>query len=222
MSEMHDLVAPYALDALDQDERDKFEDHLEECASCRAELTSLTESAADLAESVAVTPPARLKTAVLDAISDETNATVLSLRPKRGAGWLAAAVAAAVAIVFIGLWATTNSRLEGANQIAAVYEATDTVIVDVVTANGPARFAYSVRLETGVFSGGELSDLSQADVYQLWLIGAEGPMPAGTLASGEPDVLIEGIVPGLTLAMTVERAPGVDAPTTQPLFATDL
>ncbi|MGH3650589.1 MAG: anti-sigma factor [Acidimicrobiia bacterium] len=222
MAEMHDLVAPYALDALDPDEAIRFEAHLETCESCRGELTRLTEGAADLAESVVEAPPARVKVAVLDAISDERTATVTSLRPRRNVPWLVAGAAAAVALVFFGLWMTTISRLDDANRVAAVYEASDATVVEVDTANGPARFVYSPSLERGVFNGGALADLSESDVYQLWLIGSNGPVSAGTLMSGETNVLVETTEPGLTLAMTIEPSPGVDAPTTEPLFAAEL
>lgn len=222
MTEMHDLIAPYALDALDADEAIRFEAHLETCGSCRAELARLTDDVADLAESVAVVPPARVKESVLEEIGDRTDATVTPLQPKRSIGWLVAGAAAAMALVFFGLWMTTNSRLEEANQVAAVYEASDATILEVDTANGPARFVYSPSLERGVFNGGELTRLSESDVYQLWLIGEEGPEPAGTFMSGQADVLVEATEPGLTLAMTIEPSPGVDAPTTEPLFAAEL
>ena len=36
--DLHDLAAPYALDALDDDDRRAFEAHLRECEQCRTEL----------------------------------------------------------------------------------------------------------------------------------------------------------------------------------------
>lgn len=221
MTEIHDLVAPFALDALDTDEAIRFEAHLETCESCQVELARLTEAAADLAESVAVAPPGRVKEAVIEAVENQ-DATVTPLKPRRSFPWLVAGAAAAVALVFLGLWMTTNSRLEEANQIAAVYEASDATILEVETAYGPARFVYSPSLERGVFNGRQLDEVPESDVYQLWLIDADGPESAGTLVSGDPDVLIEAIVPGVTLAMTVEPSPGVGAPTTEPLFAAEL
>ena len=54
-SELHELSAAYSLDALDPRERDLFERHLSECERCRAEVASLTQTAAALAYAA---PPA--------------------------------------------------------------------------------------------------------------------------------------------------------------------
>jgi anti-sigma factor RsiW len=48
-SDIHDLVAPYALGALDGAERTRFEEHLAACPTCRAELPGLRGAAAALA-----------------------------------------------------------------------------------------------------------------------------------------------------------------------------
>lgn len=222
MTDLHDLVAPYVLDALSPNELASFEAHLETCPGCQTELDELREGAVTLAESVAVEPPAHVKAAVMEGIESEGVATVTRLPTRRSASWLLAGAAAAVAIVFFGLWMGANSRLDDANQIAAVYQAPDAVIVQVETDNGPARFVYSPSLEAGVFNGSALTELGDEDVYQLWLIDPDGPDPAGTLLAGDADVLVTAAEPGLTLAMTVEPSPGADSPTTEPLFATEL
>lgn len=46
MDEVHSLVAPYALDALDGPEEHEFERHLALCERCRDELAALREAAA--------------------------------------------------------------------------------------------------------------------------------------------------------------------------------
>ena len=45
MSDIHALSGAYAVDALDDIERARFERHLAECADCRAEVASLREAA---------------------------------------------------------------------------------------------------------------------------------------------------------------------------------
>ncbi len=47
--EEHELVAAYALNALDADERAEFERHLRSCDARRDELASLSAAAAALA-----------------------------------------------------------------------------------------------------------------------------------------------------------------------------
>ena len=222
MTDIHDLVAPYSLDALDPDELLQFEAHLDTCERCRHELVELREGAADIGESVSVGPPRRVKRAVMEAI-EKPSATVIELESKRSAIWLAAtAVAAVIALVFAGLWAVSNNQLQQADLVAAVYEAPDATSVEIETSSGPARFTYSPSLQRGVFNGGQLSEVSEEELYQLWLIGDGGPVSAGTLEAGDRDVVVESVEPGLVLAMTIEASPGVDAPTSDPLFATDL
>ena len=57
MSDIHALSGAYAISALDDIERAQFERHLAKCAECRAEVESLREASAMLAETTAVEPP---------------------------------------------------------------------------------------------------------------------------------------------------------------------
>jgi anti-sigma factor RsiW len=65
MSDIHALSGAYAIDALDDIERAQFERHLAECAECRAEVDSLREASAMLAETTALEPPADLRSRLL-------------------------------------------------------------------------------------------------------------------------------------------------------------
>ena len=58
MSDIHALSGAYAVDALDDIERAQFERHLAECPACTAEVSSLREAAALLAETTAAAPSA--------------------------------------------------------------------------------------------------------------------------------------------------------------------
>ncbi len=62
---LHSLAAPYALDALERDERARFERHLEKCARCAAEVRALSEDAVRLAWSTAVPAPPAMRDRVL-------------------------------------------------------------------------------------------------------------------------------------------------------------
>ncbi|MET9134714.1 anti-sigma factor [Streptomyces antibioticus] len=64
----HSLAAPYALDALDADERRRFEKHLRSCDRCAAEVRELAEDAVRLAWSQAAPPPAAMRERVLAAV----------------------------------------------------------------------------------------------------------------------------------------------------------
>ncbi|WP_200303635.1 anti-sigma factor [Streptomyces adelaidensis] len=66
--DLHSLAAPYALDALEPDERSRFEKHLERCDRCPAEVRALSEDAVRLAWSTAAQAPAALRDRVFAAV----------------------------------------------------------------------------------------------------------------------------------------------------------
>ena len=66
--DLHSLAAPYALDALEPDERRRFEKHLKGCARCAAEVRELSEDAVRLAWSTAAPAPAAMRDRVLAAV----------------------------------------------------------------------------------------------------------------------------------------------------------
>ncbi|MFF3502812.1 anti-sigma factor domain-containing protein [Streptomyces sp. NPDC003247] len=66
--DLHSLAAPYALDALDPDERRRFDKHLTRCDRCAADVRALSEDAVRLAWSTAAPPPAALRDRVLAAV----------------------------------------------------------------------------------------------------------------------------------------------------------
>ncbi|CAN7597375.1 anti-sigma factor [Terrabacter sp. LjRoot27] len=77
MSEdIHALSGAYAVDALDEVERARFERHLAGCTACQAEVESLVAAASELSVLTEVAPPASLRAKVLAEI-----ATVRPLPP---------------------------------------------------------------------------------------------------------------------------------------------
>ncbi|WP_084040448.1 anti-sigma factor [Demequina sp. NBRC 110053] len=65
---VHSLAAAYAVDALETADRDAFERHLPACDDCRAELEAFGAATAAMADAQATTPPAALRTEVLERI----------------------------------------------------------------------------------------------------------------------------------------------------------
>ena len=109
MSDIHALSGAYAVDALDDDERTEFEQHLAVCAECRAEVASFRETAALIAETQAETPPpSRCATGVLAGITPgpaaapETHRTPADDAAHRGHGSTVAAPAPARAVPAAG------------------------------------------------------------------------------------------------------------------------
>ncbi|WP_329132793.1 anti-sigma factor [Streptomyces sp. NBC_00670] len=67
-ADLHSLAAPYALDALEPDERRRFERHLRRCGRCAAEVRALSEDAVRLAWSTSAPAPPALRDRVLAAV----------------------------------------------------------------------------------------------------------------------------------------------------------
>lgn len=68
-SEIHLLVGPYAIDALDSIERARFERHLPTCEVCRDEAAELLATAAKLGEAEFVPAPRAMRGAVMARIA---------------------------------------------------------------------------------------------------------------------------------------------------------
>ena len=67
--DLHHLSGAYAVDALDEAERESFEQHLAECADCRAEVAELSATAHQLSSMSEATPPPALRAAVLHRVT---------------------------------------------------------------------------------------------------------------------------------------------------------
>ena len=67
MSEdLHMLVGLYVVDALDDDERARFEAHLAECDACANEVVEFRATAGRLSTLMAENPPPALRSAIMD------------------------------------------------------------------------------------------------------------------------------------------------------------
>ena len=85
---VHDQLAAYALDALEDHERDEFEAHLTECDECQAELAGFRETAGMLAYAgEGPAPPQALRERILEQARQERPAqSVVVLRPNGRCG----------------------------------------------------------------------------------------------------------------------------------------
>ena len=215
----HSLVAPYALHALDDEEARAFEEHLAACERCREELAGLREAAAGMAYGAAgPTPPPELRERILTQARSE-RPSVASL-PARRRNWTAplaaaAAIAAAVAIA-VGAWAATRP---GENAFAHVLSQPGARVVSMgghgalaVAPDGQAAIALNVP------------PAPQGKTYEAWVIRNGDAQRAGQFGGkdGTTVLKIERAAPaGSVVAVTLERAGGVDRPTRQPLAATE-
>jgi anti-sigma-K factor RskA len=215
--EVHALTAAYALDALDEVEERRYEAHLRGCASCRTELTDLTETASSLAYAIELpAPPAALRGRILEQARSERS-NVVPFPRRRALPYVTSAVAAAAAVVAVavGLWAASlSNRLDEERELlrdpdARVVSLTGAEGRLVVTPSGRAALVLDVR------------PAPRGRTYEAWVITGETPVRAGLFdGRDENDFLeLEERVPrGATVAVTIERAGGVDAPTQTPFI----
>jgi anti-sigma-K factor RskA len=215
----HSLVAPYALHALDDEEGREFEQHLATCERCREELAGLREAAAGLARGAAgPAPPPELKARILaQARGERRNVAFLPARRRSWTAPLAAAAAiAASAAIGLGVYAATRP---GESPLAHVLSQPGARLVPMgnsgavaVAPNGEAAIALDVP------------PAPAGKTYEAWVIRNGTPERAALFGGrdGASVVRIERKAePGSVIAVTLERAGGVERPTQKPLAATE-
>ncbi|MFE9751434.1 anti-sigma factor domain-containing protein [Saccharothrix saharensis] len=232
--DVHTLIGAYVLDAVSDAERRLFEEHLADCPDCARETAELLETTALLAGETAVEPPAHLRDQVLAAVA-ATRQLPPGTRVAGRSPWLrrtaalAAAAGIAVAVV-LGVQAVdTNRRLERDlqaltqvedrnRQVAELLAAPDARLVrGDVTGGGTGTVVASTAKGQVLFLGHGLATLPEDRAYQLWLIGPDGPRPAGLLApsgGAETPVLAGGFTGREAVGLTVEPRGGSPRPTT--------
>jgi anti-sigma factor RsiW len=215
--DLHELSAAYALDALTDDERARFERHLDDCPRCRDELRSLRNTAAALGFAVeGPAPPEALRGSILAAARAE-RPNVVPLRPRRQpALYVAAAVAVAAtaAAVVLGIWAASlHDSL--ASERAAVRLLGDPHARHVSTtgASGTLVVAPSGKAALAV----ALPAPPKGKTYEAWVI--DNGVHRDRLFDGGTTTLQHRLSRGAVVKVTLERSGGVDAPTTQPLLS---
>jgi anti-sigma-K factor RskA len=219
---VHELTAAYALDALDAEDEREYEEHLAHCPECREELAALQEAAVALAYATdSPPPPPALRERILEQARSERS-NVVPLRPRRyllAATTAAAAVAAAVA-VGVGLWAASLSdSLDEQEQIVAILG--DQSAREIPVTGGTGELVVTDDGDA-VLSVAGLDRPPEGKTYETWVIEGAAPLPAGLFEPDEESdavtLLGRRVQPGATVAVTLEKDGGVDAPTTEPLL----
>ena len=230
-TDIHALSGAYSVDALDEDERAAFEQHLSGCPSCQEEVDDLREAATTLAELTAVEPPAALRARVLADIG-----TVRPLPPvvqritdapsRRRRRWATPLAVAAALVVIAGaggvVWHPwTSSAPQVSTAVAQVQHAPDAHRFTTQGPDGATVTVYrSVSLDEAVVVAHGLGAAPDGKVYQLWLQDDAGAMhPAGFLHAGSSSTAtLSGAAAAATgVVITVEPAGGSPAPTSDPV-----
>ncbi len=242
----HTLAGAYAMDAVAEPDRARFERHLAGCESCRQEVRGLREAAAALAAAAAVRPPAALRDAALRAAAQTRQLPPAVTQVPAGwaaarwdlRGWwsrlavgmagVLAAVAVAAGVVTYGMQDRLDQAQLHDHAVAAVLSAPDATMLSApVSTGGTATVVMSHRERALVFTAGDLRRLPSAQSYELWLIGPAGSRPAG-MASGSSrggmagPMVVSGLKDGDSVGLTVEPAGGSPRPTSSPVVLVSL
>jgi len=237
----HTLAGAYALDALTERDRIRFERHLAGCDACRQEARSLREAAGRLAAVTAARPPQHVREQVLAeaARTRQRPPPTVDGPADSGAGRradhlraprMAVAIVGGcmlVALVLGGLFIDTQHRLsqEQAHNraIATVLSAPDAVMTSArAETGGTATVVMSHRDHALVLTTARLPALPSGNRYEVWLMGQHRIRAAGMLPQPREGmtapVVVSGVAAGDMLGLTIEPASGSRSPSSVPML----
>ncbi|MGI8668201.1 MAG: anti-sigma factor [Jatrophihabitans sp.] len=227
--ELNVLAGAYALDALDDQERAVFEEHLETCDECAEEVRGMRAAAAELSQTTEVAPPPQLRAEVLAAISQvrplapvvDNVVALHRARAARSAWQVLAAACALIAIATAG-WGYSQHRAAHrttqASAVERVLQASDLKASTTAFVQGSATMVYSADEHRMVLIGHGMPALAAGKTYQLWMLPSTGnPVSVGTFqpdSSGNIELPATGNLAGIAKAgISVEPAGGSAQPT---------
>jgi hypothetical protein len=237
--EVDALLPAYALDAVDDDERDAIEAHLARSPEADEEVAQFRNAAAMLAFAGGAPPEGvwdriesqlgqvgpRASSADAPVVDIET---ARAARSSRGPVWRRLAAVAAAAAVLTGavVWvaarddsASTPTAAALAQQARREPGARTATLVD---ADGNALATAIVLPDGRGYLESSLPSLPRGRTYQLWSAGGQQMVSLGVLGR-EPAVVAFAAAPGTTsLAVTDETAGGAVAPTQAPVAVGDV
>jgi len=230
MSDIHALSGAYAVDALDDMERARFERHLADCEACRTEVDGLREAASMLATPSATAPPAELRDRILAEIRHVRPLPPVvpaqTAAPRRT--WMPFLVAAAVVAILGVVLGVTRPWQADEPVISAAQQVLDDPDADVVTLTfddgSTATVTRSSTHARAVIQTTDMAAAPSGKVYELWLQDEAGAMvPAGLMDGADVTQLLDGDAATATgVGITVEPAGGSPQPTTEPIALFDL
>jgi anti-sigma-K factor RskA len=236
--EAHTLAGAYALHALNDLDRRRFERHLTRCPDCAEELRGLREATVRLALASDRPAPATLHAKVFAEIEHtrqeppRTASTRRIARPP-GLGPLLAAACLVLALVAGGFAVNAQrdaQRTDALNrEITAIVNAPDARRVDGrSSATGATSVVTSRSLNKALITTERLQPLSGSRTYQFWYMGSGAPRSAGTLNPGSGEdggthtLVSSDVGNAQQIGVTVEPEGGSKQPTSAPVLGLPL
>lgn len=228
--DIHALAGAYALDALDDVERARFEQHLARCQTCQDDVAGYRATAARLAGATAAPAPPALRDRVLAEIQTVRQEPAAVRAIERRRSWLVPVMAAAAAVVVV---VSTVSVIDArhdrdhAEQMSAVMTAPDVAHMDLAaTSDGPSNaegtVVWSPELGKAVVTLDGLPALDDDSAYALWFVVDGEPHSAALMHGGADHMvaMIDAPPAGVEMmGVTTEPAAGSDVPTSPMLLA---
>lgn len=238
--EIRELLAAYALDAVDAPERAAVEEHLATCPRCRAEVHDHRETAALLAHSGGAAPegvwqriadsldepPPGLRLAPVDA---PVNAPGTPERRRVSRVAIAVTVAAGVLVAVLGIQVRDQSRqidrLQAtrrdplAAELRAALADPGSEVLELAAADGGLALRGAATPDgVGYVQASPLPRLDPGHTYQLWGAAGDRLISLGVLGA-RPGIVSFRTGPYSSFAITEEDAPGVVSSTNPPVVA---
>lgn len=222
--ELLELATPYALDAVSAEERVEIGRRLAAAsppiaAAFNDEVRAVRETMAVLSAATVAEPPEHLRAEILASTAADKRGSPGQTR------WRTALLAAAAAIVVglaafgVGVFTRPTPTPTVAEQILA---APDVRTVSRPLGGGTATVMFSRDRNAGMLVMNNVPPPSPGTVYQMWLIGANGPTSAGTMGTAavtpSTKAMLDNLGSSTALAFTVEPGAGSVQPTS-PILA---
>jgi hypothetical protein len=214
--ELLELATPYALHAVSDAELSDIDRRVAAAPSPVAaafadEVRAVRETMAVVSAATVAQPPAHLRAAVLAAVQPDT---------RRQSRWRTAAFASAASIAVglgafgLGVLMRPPATSTVADQVLA---APDVQTVSRPLGPGTATVMFSRDRNAGVLVMNNVPPPSPGTVYQMWLVGANGPTSAGTMGTAavapSTKATLANLGSSMALAFTVEPGTGSPRPT---------
>lgn len=231
------LLGAYALDAVEADERDAVEQHLNECPRCRAEVADHRTVASFLGSAGGRAPEGlwdRIAGSLEEAPPELKLAPVVPLNERRSVSLRVGAAAAAVAAGVIAVLGAQVVHLNDQVDKMSTPERADTALLSAATQAFADPQAQQVSMRspdgsvsakaallpdgTGFLVAHDLPALPNDRTYQLWALANGQKISAGVLGANPRVVAFRYAPSGLSgFAVTNEQAGGVTATQNTPV-----
>ncbi len=236
-----ELVAPYAIDALGEEETSLMEEHLASCDNCANEVASFHEALAEVAPTAQVdkhdTLWAKIESQIAPKSVDETGGSIVDISTRRrGSIWLrpsSAVAAIALVVAFISTATAIGMNSSKASFVKNNAAMESQILANAIASPGSkmlhltsASNKYSLDIVItkdgkAYITGGDLPPLNGQKSYQVWGIRGNGMVSIMVFGSH-----IKGVSFSLPsdagfaqIAVTQEPMGGSPAPTSTPIVS---